>query len=49
MLYRIEIQQAEVSNMTIVEDETGCSKISYSFQRVIPGSTKVGRKEHAHG
>ena len=32
MLDRIEFQRVEVLNMKIVEDEAGCSKISYGFQ-----------------
>ena len=32
MLDRIEFQQVEISNMTVVEDEAGCSTISYGFQ-----------------
>ena len=32
MLDRIELEQVELSNLTIVEDEAGCSKISYGFQ-----------------
>ena len=32
MLDRIEFKQIELSNMTVVEDEAGYSKISYGLQ-----------------